>query len=80
MPKSRILVIDDEAAIRDLLSSSIDYYALALARNKPMADNTLRLISDQPSVVSGPKGRSTVHGSLSTVVLVAGGFHTAAIA
>ena len=34
----------DEARLRRLISSSIDYYALALMRNKPMVDNTLALI------------------------------------
>ena len=34
----------DETKVRSLISSSIDYYAMALMRNKPMIDNTLSLI------------------------------------
>jgi hypothetical protein len=50
----------NESRVRDLLTSSIDYYALALMRNKPMVDNTLNLIP----------------GASGQAVLVAGGFHT----
>jgi hypothetical protein len=57
----------DEAEIRRLVSSSIDFYAMALVRNKPMVEHTLALVSPQPkAVVQNPN----------VVVLVAGGFHT----
>jgi hypothetical protein len=59
----------DEAAVRELISSSIDYYAFALARNMPIVENTLNLLATS----------CTVHGAPCTAVLVAGGFHTAPI-
>jgi SAM-dependent methyltransferase len=52
----------DEPTLRRLISSSIDFYAMALLRNQPMIDNTLALI--------GGTARPSV------AVLVTGGFHT----
>jgi hypothetical protein len=58
----------DEKKTRQLISSSIDYYVMALMRNKPMVDRTLQLLkTGQPETSS------------SVAVLVAGGFHTAPI-
>jgi hypothetical protein len=34
--------------LRTLVSSSIDYYALAMMRNQPMVENTLALIGERP--------------------------------
>ncbi len=76
-----------EQNLRSLISSSIDYYAIALMRNKPMVDNTLTLLAETfvhraPSTVHLDDkyySRSTEHGARSTAVLVAGGFHTAPI-
>lgn len=59
---------------RNLISSSIDYYALAMARNEPMVENTLKLIAGP---ATQPAGSS--HGAPPMAVLVAGGFHTAPI-
>ena len=55
----------DETKIRRLISSSIDFYVMALMRNKPMIENTLNLLADTPS-----------RPHTDTAVLVAGGFHT----
>ena len=49
--------------IRELTSTSVDYYVMALMRNKPMVDHTLALLNPQSS-------------SLNTAVLVTGGYHT----
>jgi hypothetical protein len=43
----------DESGIRELISSSIDYYAFALARNKPMVENTLALKAPITVLVAG---------------------------
>jgi len=53
----------DEQKIRQLVGSSLNYYAMALARNKPMADHTIQMLDSSPH----------------SVVLVAGGFHTSAL-
>jgi len=48
----------DDIKIRRLISSSIDFYVMALMRNKPMIDNTLALIAESTSV--GTKGSRRV--------------------
>ncbi len=60
----------DEISIRRLISSSIDFYVMALLRNKPMIENTLGLLSPSPAP-SLPRSSPP-----SVAVLVAGGFHT----
>ncbi len=72
------------SSLRRVISSSIDYYALAMARNEPMVENTLKLLNrvetrgrgdaakqQFPRVSQSPRPR--------VAVLVAGGFHTAPI-
>jgi len=58
----------DDAKIRQLISSSVDFYVMALVRNKPMIDNTLALLS------------SPIPHPPSVAVLIAGGFHTLQLA
>jgi len=79
----------DDVAIRRLISSSIDYYVMAMMRNQPMVDNTLALlrqrVSDEASKqVSDGSGSGNTHSlarslahSPDVAVLVTGGFHTA---
>jgi len=43
----------DSLPLQKLISSSIDYYVLAMLRNKPMVDKTLALPSDTRVVVMG---------------------------
>jgi hypothetical protein len=57
----------DSERIHALISSSIDYYAMAVARNAPMVDHTLALLSTTHSQIPNQQP---------FVVLVAGGFHT----
>jgi len=79
----------DETKVRALISSSIDYYAMALMRNEPMMDNTLALLGQQVSdeaskrVRDGHQNSSPTYSptrslahSPSVAVLVTGGFHT----
>jgi hypothetical protein len=72
----------DQATIRELISSSIDYYAFALARNQPMVENTLALLEDTETRGHGDAGKTTSSHRVSAsprprvAVLVAGGFHT----
>jgi CheY-like chemotaxis protein/serine/threonine protein kinase len=61
--------------LRELISSSIDYYVMAFMRNKPMVENTLALIARGPA--TQPAG--SVQGAPPIAVLVAGGFHTVPI-
>lgn len=61
MLKSHGLKTFDDGKIRELISTSIDYYVMALMRNKPMVDHTLDLLKEP-----GKAG-----------VLVTGGYHTA---
>ena len=42
--KSHGLNALDEVKIRELISTSVDYYVMALMRNRPMVDNTLALL------------------------------------
>ncbi len=46
---SKGLVAFNEDKIRRLVSTSIDYYVMALLRNKPMVENTLALLSHAPA-------------------------------
>jgi len=59
-------IVFDGENLADLVSAGLDFYAIALLRDKFLADNTLGLLSSMKSA-SG------------TVVLVAGGFHTPGI-
>jgi hypothetical protein len=56
----------DAAALEETFKSAIDFYIVALMRDKPLADNTLALARRQP-------------GGRKMVPLVAGGFHTAGL-
>jgi len=67
----------DEARIRELISASIDYYVMALMRNRPMVENTLRLLGAQSS---GLGRLSPQPPAQSVAVLVTGGFHTSTLA
>jgi hypothetical protein len=75
----------DERKARDLISSSIDYYALAMMRNKPMVENTLALMADAETrrrgdtEITSSSPRVPPSPCHRVVVLVAGGFHTAQI-
>lgn len=70
--------------LRRLISSSIDYYTMAIARNEPMVENTLALMNS--GKVAEWQSDKRNHDKLATVplvtqlpstaVLVAGGFHT----
>jgi hypothetical protein len=92
MLKSHGLKTFDNAKIRALISTSIDYYVMALMRNKPMVEKTLALLgmpaSANPSAAVAVKHRkhpvskrqnshSPASPSADTAVLVAGGYHTA---
>jgi len=50
----------DDAKIRRLISSSIDFYVMALMRNKPMVQNTLALLGPQKTAVLVAGGFHTV--------------------
>lgn len=73
--------------LKTLISSCINYYALATLRNEPMVENTLALIqsSNAAERQSGKQNQvklaalPLVAALPSTAVLIAGGFHTAPI-
>jgi RNA polymerase sigma factor (sigma-70 family) len=82
----------DETRLRHLISSSIDYYVMAMLRNKPMVENTLALLSQRDltpetehlRLIKSLKSnvlnvRSQVRDQPDVAVLIAGGFHTAPI-
>lgn len=77
--------LHDSTSLKELLASSIDYYVLAMARNEPMVERTLALLDNNKNVrdvrAVGDVTSQTTRTPLtpSTVVLVAGGFHTAPI-
>ena len=73
-------VIQSPSHLRQLISSSIDYYVMALMRNKPLVENTLALIPPAPAGRSAtlPADHQPLRPAIA--VLVAGGFHTAPIA
>jgi len=56
----------DKKNLSELVSAGLDYYVLALARDKFLTENTLKLMNTSKS-------------PLKAVVLVAGGFHTQGI-
>jgi serine/threonine protein phosphatase PrpC len=67
----------DTALLRRLVSSSVDYYVMALMRNRPMAENTLRLLAEPGSRLQGTPSPTAASLEPGVAVLVAGGFHTA---
>jgi hypothetical protein len=72
----------NQAKIRELISSSIDYYAMALMRNRPMVEKTLALTADAETRRHGDTEKDLLLPRVSAsprprvAVLVAGGFHT----
>ncbi|OGR89433.1 MAG: hypothetical protein A2992_03420 [Elusimicrobia bacterium RIFCSPLOWO2_01_FULL_59_12] len=66
------LSVDD---LEETLKSAVDFYAVALMRDKPLAENTLALLNRHGD--AGTRGRGET--SPRVVVLVAGGFHTAGV-
>ena|GEM_PF-6891592 len=42
-----------ESELKQLISSSVDFYALAMMRNKPIVDHTLRLLGNHAVLVTG---------------------------
>jgi len=83
----------DETKVRALISSSIDYYAMAHMRNKPMIDNTLALMGAHPLRTQHSKFKTqqdvfldvdpkalSAERPYDVAVLVAGGFHTQPLA
>jgi hypothetical protein len=75
----------DRTNLADLLSASLDFYAIALLRDKYLAENTLSFMNSSPDraprlgadpFVGLPGGNPQ---KLGAAVLVAGGFHTPGI-
>lgn len=74
----------DAARLQGLISTSVDYYAMALMRNQPMVENTLTLISPRLGdlvirklgTASPQSPNHPITQSPSVAVLIAGGFHT----
>jgi hypothetical protein len=56
---------EDLTPWKEAMSTAVDYYSVALVRNKPLAENTAALVAQNPDT---------------SIVLVVGGFHTAGIA
>lgn len=52
------------AELKEAVTSSLDFYALALVRDEPLAENALKVLSES---------------NQSTAILIAGGFHSAGI-
>jgi CheY-like chemotaxis protein len=72
----------DKKNLAGLISTSLDFYAMALLRDKFLAENTLELMRGRVQA-SGLRPQSKNLGpeplALGTAVLVAGGFHTPGI-